>query len=143
MRSMIVEIDKALPGVLNQNSVERIKKEHDATLSGEMSWTGWDPIEVVVIGESIAYHIGQMWKEEVDDINQQSAGSSFPSITIWNLGIPGSGTISYFICSVDHNPLCDIDNRYSEVKRIFSLKTKVAVLHDQSFSHFQRCGHNK
>ena len=59
-RHIILAVDDALPGVLNQASVAMVRSDLER---GETRDGGepWDPITMTVIGESVAERIGMFW----------------------------------------------------------------------------------
>ena len=57
---LMVKVDEAFPGQINQETMYRIKKDWNGYLNGELD-EPYDPITMTVIGESVSTRIGKIW----------------------------------------------------------------------------------
>ena len=100
---MLLAVDDAARGVLNQDSVKKFRNKMDQQweLSTFQVTTAGNTTKLLVIGESIALRLGMFWQDyiDIDLLRLAKSVELAPHLDVLNLAQPGI-TINRFICLV-------------------------------------------
>jgi peptidoglycan/LPS O-acetylase OafA/YrhL len=105
---MILAMDDALPGVVNQDTILRLETEYERAMNGEEisvqndSGELWDPIRITMMGDSVGVRIGMFWTDIVDMDIPALEDELIPSIALENGAQGGMPAIAYFACLSTH-----------------------------------------
>lgn len=133
---LLIKVDEAFPGHLNQKTMERIKEDWGMFAHGQ-TLDSYAPIHMTCTGESVSARTCMHQNNFILDSYVKDKSSDFPDLKITNLGHRSMTPVAYFACeSTDPKYQYQRCNELSKEpvstrEAWENYKPDIAMLHDQ------------